>query len=75
MSEELEQNYVEILGDDGSILKCEIYDIVDFEEKTYALLLPLEETDNNEENDNSESSESTTPDKENENHPNENQSQ
>ncbi len=50
MSEELEQNYVEILGDDGSILKCEIYDIVDFEEKTYALLLPLEETDNNEEN-------------------------
>ena len=35
----------------------------------------LPSDDNNEENDNSESSESTTPDKENENHPNENQSQ
>ena len=35
----------------------------------------LPSDDNNEENDNSESSESTTPNKENENHPNENQSQ
>ena len=35
----------------------------------------LPSDDNDEENDNSESSESTTPDKENENHPNENQSQ
>ena len=35
----------------------------------------LPSDDNDEENDNSESSESTTPDRENENHPNENQSQ
>lgn len=37
-----EQNYIEIFNDDGEIIKCEIYDIVDFEEKTYALLLPLD---------------------------------
>ncbi len=50
MSEELEQNYVEILGEDGGILKCEIYDIIDFEEKTYALLLPIEENEDADEN-------------------------
>lgn len=43
MSEELEQNYVEIIDDDGKVEKCEIYDVIDFEEKTYALLLPLTE--------------------------------
>lgn len=43
MSEELEQNYVEIIGDDGKMMKCEIYDVIDFEEKTYALLLPIGE--------------------------------
>lgn len=51
MSEEIqetEQQYVEIFGDDGQIIKCEIYDIIDFEEKTYALLLPLAEDENDE---------------------------
>lgn len=43
MSEELEQNYVEVIGDDNKIVKCEIYDVIDFEEKTYALLLPIDE--------------------------------
>ena len=43
MSEELEQNYVEICDEDGNVTKCEVYDVVDFEEKTYALLLPIEE--------------------------------
>ena len=34
MSEEenLEQQFVQILGEDGSIIKCEVYDIIDFEE-------------------------------------------
>lgn len=40
---EPEQNFVELCDDDGNITKCEVYDIVDFEEKTYALLLPIEE--------------------------------
>lgn len=43
MSEE--QNYVEICDEDGVTTKCEIYDVVDFEDKTYALLLPLGDDD------------------------------
>lgn len=47
MSEELndEVQYVEVLWEDGSVIKCEIYDVIDFEEKTYALLIPLGEED------------------------------
>lgn len=50
MSEELneEQQVVEVLWEDGSTVKCEIYDVIDFEDKTYALLLPLEEEDEEE---------------------------
>ena len=40
-----EQQYVEVLWEDGSIIKCEIYDVIDFENKTYALLIPLGEED------------------------------
>ena len=45
MSEELneEQQFVEVLWEDGSVVKCEIYDVIDFEDKTYALLYPLDE--------------------------------
>ena len=51
MSEEMneefngEQQYVEVLWEDGSVVKCEIYDVIEFEEKTYALLIPLGEED------------------------------
>ncbi len=47
MSEEQneEQQYVEVLWEDGSVIKCEIYDVIDFENKTYALLIPLGEED------------------------------
>ena len=38
-----EPNFVELCDEDGNITKCEVYDIVDFEEKTYAMLLPLDE--------------------------------
>ena len=38
-----EQNFVELCDEEGNITKCEVYDIVDFEGKTYAMLLPLEE--------------------------------
>ena len=38
-----EQNFVELCDEDGNITKCEVYDIVDFENKTYAMLLPLDE--------------------------------
>ena len=48
MSEELEQNLVEICDEEGNVTKCEVYDVVDFEEKTYALLLPIEENSTDE---------------------------
>ena len=38
MSEE--ENFVEITDENGEVTKCEVYDIVEFEGKTYALLLP-----------------------------------
>ena len=48
-NQELEQQYVEIVGEDGTTEKCEIYDVIDFEDKTYALLLPLSEDEDGEE--------------------------
>lgn len=51
MSEELEneeQQYVEVLWEDGTVVKCEIYDVIDFEDKTYALLFPLDGDENDE---------------------------
>lgn len=42
MTEE-ELNYVEITDEEGNVTKCEVYDIVDFEGKTYATLLPVED--------------------------------
>ena len=45
-NQELEQQYVEIVGEDGTTEKCEIYVVIDFEDKTYALLLPLEDAEN-----------------------------
>ena len=48
-NQELEQQYVEIVGEDGTTEKCEIYDVIDFEDKTYALLLPLSEDEKGEE--------------------------
>ena len=45
MTEEMESNVVEIQDEDGNVTKCEIYDIVEFEEKNYALLLPLDDED------------------------------
>lgn len=43
MSEELESNLVELADEDGNVTQCEIYDVVDFEGKTYVMLLPQEE--------------------------------
>ncbi|MBE7702753.1 MAG: DUF1292 domain-containing protein [Cyanobacteria bacterium SIG28] len=38
-----EQNFVEITDEEGNVTQCEVYDIVEFEEKTYALLLPVDD--------------------------------
>ena len=39
-----EMNLVELSDEEGNVTNCEIYDIVEFEGKTYALLLPTDET-------------------------------
>ena len=44
MAEE-EQNIVTITDEDGNDTRCEVYDVIDFNDKTYALLLPLDEDD------------------------------
>lgn len=44
MAEE-EQNLVEITDENGNSTQCEVYDVVEFEDKTYALLLPVDEED------------------------------
>ena len=36
-----ELNLVELSDENGNVTSCEIYDIVEFEDKTYALLLPV----------------------------------
>lgn len=38
MAEELD-NLIEITDDDGTVIKCELYDIIEFEGKQYALLV------------------------------------
>ena len=38
-----ELNLVELSDEDGNVTSCEIYDIVEFEGKTYAMLLPVGE--------------------------------
>ena len=43
VNENEEQSLVELCDEDGNITKCEVYDIVDYEGKTYAMLLPVEE--------------------------------
>lgn len=40
-----ELNLVELSDEEGNVTSCEIYDIVEFEGKTYALLLPVEDED------------------------------
>ena len=45
---EQEQNFVEIVDEEGNVTICEVYDVIDFEEKTYAMLLPIEDEDSDE---------------------------
>ncbi len=43
MPEEFEnENLIEIVDDDGTVIKCELYDIIEFENKQYALLVESE---------------------------------
>ncbi len=52
MSEEFnyEDNLIEITDENGSTIKCELYDIIEFEDKQYAVLAEVDETDEVNEN-------------------------
>lgn len=39
MTEEIEDNLIELEDEDGNILKCALYDIIEFEGKQYAILI------------------------------------
>ena len=40
-----EENIIEITDDDGTVIKCELYDIIEFEGKQYALLIEADTQD------------------------------
>lgn len=44
MAEELD-NTIEIIDDDGTTIKCELYDIVEFDGKQYAILAEKDSED------------------------------
>ena len=39
------ENLIEITDDDGTVIKCELYDIIVFEDKQYALLVEVNDED------------------------------
>lgn len=39
------ENLIEITDDDGTVIKCELYDIIEFEDKRYALLVEVNDED------------------------------
>ena len=41
MTEEMENNIIEIIDEDGTVIKCELYDIIEFEGKEYAILVQV----------------------------------
>lgn len=47
--EKEEKQLIETVDENGDIVKFELFDIVEFEEKEYALLLPAESDDDNDE--------------------------
>lgn len=49
MSKEEESNIVSLTGDEGNEIKCEVFDIIEFENKTYALLIPQDEIEEDDE--------------------------
>lgn len=43
--EDMEDQLIETIDEDGNVVKFELIDIVEFEEKEYGLLLPQEDKD------------------------------
>lgn len=49
MTKEEERHVIETIDENGNVVKFELFDIVDFNEKEYALLIPAESKDPEEE--------------------------
>ncbi len=41
MTNEAENNIIEIVDDENNVIKCELYDIIEFEDQQYALLVEI----------------------------------
>lgn len=49
MSNEEEKQLIETIDEDGNVVNFELFDIIEFEKKEYALLLPADSDDDNDE--------------------------
>ena len=47
MTEE-ENNLIELTDDEGNVIKCALYDIIDFEDKQYAILADMSNAEDEE---------------------------
>jgi uncharacterized protein YrzB (UPF0473 family) len=45
MTKEEESQLIETIDEEGNVVKFELFDIIEFETKEYALLLPAEQTE------------------------------
>jgi uncharacterized protein YrzB (UPF0473 family) len=43
-----EQQIIETIDEDGNVVRFELFDVVEFEEREYALLLPVDSNDDEE---------------------------
>lgn len=49
MAKEEEKQLIETVDENGEVVNFELFDIIEFEEKEYALLLPADSNDDNDE--------------------------
>lgn len=49
MAKEEEKQLIETIDENGEVVNFELFDIIEFEEKEYALLLPADSDDDNDE--------------------------
>lgn len=49
MTNEEEKQLIETIDEDGNVVNFELFDIIEFEKKEYALLLPADSDDDNDE--------------------------
>lgn len=51
MTNEEENNLIELTDEDGNVIKCALYDIIDFEDKQYAILADMSKAEGDEQYD------------------------